>query len=508
MTTSPWPSSSLGENQLLDRDLEADIVIVGAGIGGLTTAYVLAKKGLRPIVIDAVGPAGGESHATTAHLASVIDDRFANLESWIGEELTQVACQSHMAAIDFIEEIVERHRIPCDFKRLDGYLFAASDACVPALREELEAARRAGHAKAEWLEETPLPGLKGHPAIRFPNQATFNPGLYLNGLLNAVRSLGVPIYTHTRVTSWQRDRKVTLKTERGFEVTCQDVVFACNDPFIRFRYFAVECAYRSYAVAFEVEEGGKKGIDEKTDGLYWDTEDPYHYIRFAAHPDGAGRMLIVGGEDHKTGQCDAPEKAWQELENWSRLRFPFAGKVLRRWSGQILETQDGLALIGADPKEANQVFLLSGDSGMGLTHGTLGALLIGDLIEGRPNAWASVYDPGRICWKRLPHLLKDNTATLAQYSRHFPHPALPENPPPGKHGLVYQNSHGKVGRSVSPEGAVCEVHAVCPHLGGVVTWNEAEGTWDCPCHGSRFEANGKVVNGPATHPLPPHQPSP
>jgi len=510
MTQSPWPSASPGADVPVELDLRVPIAVVGAGIAGLSVAYELARRGHRAVVVDAHGPGGGETHNTTAHLASVIDDRFVHLEDWIGADGARLARESHAAAIDRIEETIARHDIPCGFRRVDGHLFAAPGRDKEDfLLAEWAAARRAGHTGAEWLDAVPLAGsaLEGCPCIRFPNQATFDPGLYLNGLAEAVRGLGVPIFTHTRVTGWKREGKVVvLETERGPRIAAGRVVFACNDPFVRLRYFTVSTPYRTYAAAYEVAAGSAAAEE---DGLFWDTEDPYHYVRFAPHPDGSGRrMVIVGGEDHKTGHSPehgTMEEAWGHLDAWTRVRLPFAGSLLRKWSGQVLETLDGLGLIGADPKEEGRVFLVSGDSGMGLTHGTLAGPLIADLIEGQQNDWARIYDPGRFPWKRAAHYLAENADIVAQYGRHLLPPASATTFPTGSngssHGVIVRRDGEKIARARTEKGEVCELHAVCPHLGGPLTWNEAEGTWDCACHGSRFDAEGEVVNGPATSPL-------
>lgn len=496
MKTSIWalPAVKNRNENLLCGNLDAGVVIVGAGIAGLTTAYVLAKRGLRPVVLDAAVPGAGETHHTTAHLASIIDDRFAHLEQWHGEAGARLAHESHAAAINFIERTILELGIECDFRRVDGYLFADGPGERPELRAELAAARRAGVVGAEFLDGTPLTGLESRACLRFPRQAQFDPGRYLSGLLKWLAEHDVPVFSRQRVLSWREksDGKIHLETESGGEVTCDRAIFTCNDPFVRFRYYTVHAPYRSYAMAFRVADGNHDA------GLFWDTHTPYHYLRFAPNPDGPGRLLIVGGEDHKTGQKKNEAFCWVNLEQWTRRHFPFVRDKVKQWSGQVLETMDGLALIGADPKGHGKVFLSSGDSGMGLTHGTLGALLLADLLEGKPNPWADLYRPNRFRWRAFFQYARENVNVFQQYTHHLV-PAE-KHVPTQDHGVVMQRGIRKVA-CLKHDGSRTELTAVCPHMGGLVTWNEAEGTWDCECHGSRFAPEGEVLNGPAVSPL-------
>jgi Rieske Fe-S protein len=246
-----------------------------------------------------------------------------------------------------------------------------------------------------------------------------------------------------------------------------------------------------------------------TNALYWDTEDPYHYVRLQPMDDDAGPgggeprdILIVGGEDHKTGQADDTTERHGRLEAWARQRFPAMQEIAFTWAGQVMETIDGLALIGRNPMDAENVFVVTGDSGMGMTHGTIAGMLLTDLIVGRQNAWASLYDPSRKTLGAAAEFAKENINVAAQYADWVTggEVASADEIANGS-GAVIRRGLSKVAVYRDADGAVHERSAVCTHLGCIVHWNASEKTWDCPCHGSRFEPRGKVFNGPANSDL-------
>jgi Rieske Fe-S protein len=232
--------------------------------------------------------------------------------------------------------------------------------------------------------------------------------------------------------------------------------------------------------------------------LGWDTGDPYHYIRMQED------WLIVGGEDHKTGQAsDTPER-YARLEAWARKRFPMMGPVELNWAGQVMETQDYLAFIGRNPMDHENVYVCTGDSGMGLTHGTIAGMLISDQILGRPNPWASLYDPSRVTLRAASEFARENANVALQYGDWLTGGDVDsvDEVRPGT-GAILRRGLEKIAVYRDEQGRVHERHAKCPHLGCVVHWNPAETTWDCPCHGSRFDRYGKVINGPANRDLAP-----
>jgi glycine/D-amino acid oxidase-like deaminating enzyme/nitrite reductase/ring-hydroxylating ferredoxin subunit len=504
MTRSLWMDVEMPATEPLAHGVRCDVCVVGAGIAGLSTAYQLARAGARVVVLDE-GPIGrGETGRTSAHLSNALDDRYEWLERVHSPERARLAAESHAAAIDCIEAICREESIECGFERVDGFLFAHDARHQAELDRELEAAERAG-VEVDREGASCFPFFDAGPCLRFRRQAIFHPLRYLAGLARAVMRRGGAIHTGARVVDVESASPCRVITDHeagrpGGAVLAERVVMATNVPVhARFAIHTKQMAYRSYIAAFEVPAGSVPNA------LYWDTDDPYHYIRVAPAADGALDHLIVGGEDHRTGQDEQAPRRWQRLEAWTRARFPMAGAVASCWSGQIIEPVDGLAYIGRSPGLNHPgVFLATGDSGNGLTHGTIAGMLLRDLIVGRDNPWDEVYDPGRVLPRALPRLARDNLNVAAQYADWLrggeAHSAA--EVAPGS-GAVVREGWKPIAVYRDESGAVALRSAVCTHLGGVVSWNPAERTWDCPCHGSRFDRFGHVLNGPATRDLAP-----
>jgi glycine/D-amino acid oxidase-like deaminating enzyme/nitrite reductase/ring-hydroxylating ferredoxin subunit len=470
----------------LAADVRTDVCVIGAGIAGITTAYLLARAGRRVIVLDDGPAGGGETGRTTAHLADALDDRYYILERLHGPEGARLAAASHGAAIDRIEAIVREERIACDFERLDGYLFLPPGESPDLLDAELEAARRAGLTGVERVSRAPANTWDSGPCLRFPRQGQFHPLYYLNGLVDAIGRIGGQVFGQAHVTGVEAGptSRVTTATERT--VTADFVVCATNTPIVDWlAIHSKQAAYRTFAIGARVPSGSVPRA------LYWDTGDPYHYVRLA------GDVLIVGGEDHKTGQEDDGVDRFRNLENWSRERFPI-GSVEFKWSGQVMEPVDGLAYIGRNPGDKGNVFIATGDSGQGMTHGTIAGMLISDLILGRPNDWERLYDPSRRRVRSAAEYARENLNVVKQYIDYItPGEVGSENEIRSGEGAVVRHGLKKLAVYRDEAGKLSRRSAVCPHLGCIVHWNSLERTWDCPCHGSRFGVDGSVLNGPA-----------
>ena len=487
----------------LSENTHCDVCVVGAGIAGLTTAYLLAKEGKRVLVLEDGMIGSGETGRTTAHLSNALDDRYYKLEKLFGQENARLAAESHAAAIATIERICREENIDCDFERVNGYLFLSPDSDPSELDDELEAAHRAGLSDVRLLPDAGVEGFTPGRCLVFPGQGQFHALKYLAGLAEAVTRLGGQIYCDTHVSEVEGGDGAVVTVSHGPVVDCQAIVVATNTPVIdRVVMHTKQAPYRTYVVGARAPKGSI------TRALYWDTTDPYHYVRLQAAPGEEDRydILIVGGEDHKTGHQDDPQERLRALEEWTLRNFPSVEGFEYRWSGQVMEPVDYLGFMGRNPMDEDNVYIITGDSGNGMTHATIGGLLITDLIQGRQNPWTELYDPNRVSLKPEPvaEFVKENAMVVADYAD-LVTPGDVDSAAeiaPGS-GAVLRRGLKKVAVYKDPQGITSECSAICPHLGCVVNWNPFESSWDCPCHGSRFTPLGKVVNGPANTDLAP-----
>lgn len=490
-TVSYWEATQPlieGVGQVAD----AEVCIVGGGIAGLTTAYLLSKDGVRVTVIDDGLIGGGETCRTTAHLSNAIDDRIYRIEQWHGEENARLAVDSHTRAIDQIEEIGNEEGIDCDFRRLDGYLIEAENG-EDDLAEELAAAHRCGLTDVEWAERAPIASHDTGRCLRFHRQGQFHILKYLNGLALAIERNKGTLVSNTRVTEWKGGDVPIVITSDGREIKAEKLVLATNYPLMS-KMFAMLPAYRTYAVGLKTPRAGTEPC------LIWDTGDPYIYVR--TQPEGDADVLIVGGEDHRTGQADDGDERFARLEAWARQHFPEAGETQYRWSGQFMETHDGLAFLGRYSDDEPNVFLITGDSGMGMTHGTIGAMIVHDLIGGRENPWTEVYDPSRLATQSVKEAVPEVVASTLPYKDWItPGDVSSEDDIKPGEGAVIRSGASKIAVYRDEEGTVHRRSAVCTHMGCIVRFNSLEKTWDCPCHGSRFSTDGVPINTPAIMPL-------
>ena len=482
----------------LAGNADADVVVVGGGITGLTAAYLLAKEGKRVVVLERGRCAAIDTGHTSAHLTMVTDARLGELVRRLGRPHAQAVWDAGLAALATIDGIVRAHAIDADFEWVDGYLHlppgdSARDE-ADGLRADAALAGELGF-DAEYVESVPL---FARPGVRFANQARIHPRKYLAGVAKALATLGGRIHEQSEVEEFcDRPRRVT---SNGYAVTCEDVVIATHNPLVGFRsvagatLFQTKLAlYTSYVVAARVARG------VVPDALWWDTADPYRFVRIQPHRDHD--VVIVGGEDHKTGQEADTETCYRRLESQLRDIAP-RSELLHRWSGQVIETPDGLPYIGQSAEHQHSA---TGFAGNGLTFGTLAGLMISDAIVQRSNPWRELFDPGRKAvsrglWDYLTenvdypyYLIRDRFAGAEAKSLR----AIQRG-----QGAVIERNGAEVAAYRDAAGTVTLRSAICTHMGCTVAWNTAERTWDCPCHGSRFKPTGEVISGPAEAPLP------
>jgi glycine/D-amino acid oxidase-like deaminating enzyme/nitrite reductase/ring-hydroxylating ferredoxin subunit len=470
----------------------------------MTTAYLLAREGVSVIVIDDGPIGGGETGRTTAHLTNALDDRYCEMESVHGEKGARLIAESHTHAIARIETIVTNEGIDCDFERIPGYLFLRPEDDVELLERELAATHRAGLTSVKRLDRAPCESFNTGPCLLFPRQAQFHPLKYLIGLAGAIERDGGRIYSGMHAIKIEGGPRARVETKQGPVITAGAVVVATNTPVNNIvAIHTKQAAYRTYVIGARVPRASI------TRALYWDTGHPYHYIRLhniagaaGESGDGGHDLLIVGGEDHKTGQKDDAVQRHAALEDWARARFPMMEKIEFHWSGQVMETIDGIAFIGRNPVDKSNVYVITGDSGMGMTHGTIGGIMITDLVLGRKNSWETVYDPSRISLRAAGKFAKENINVAGQYGDWVTtgEVSSASEIAPGT-GALIRRGLSKIAVYRDDEGVVHERSAVCTHLGCIVAWNSEEKSWDCPCHGSRFCIKGEVLNGPAVDDL-------
>jgi glycine/D-amino acid oxidase-like deaminating enzyme/nitrite reductase/ring-hydroxylating ferredoxin subunit len=479
----------------LSADAQTDVAIIGAGIAGLSTAYELALRGRSVIVLDRGDIAGGMTARTTAHLSPICDDYLSELISMRGRELARGFYESQKAAVDRIERIQRDLNLDCDFRRLDALMFLDPETEESVLDDEVRAAGEIG-VPVERGVGLKLQTLGSRPWLRFPDQAAFHPLKYLSGLAVAITARGGRLHPHSAVTQIaQEGDRVRVTLASGHKVEAGHAVVATNSPIHDLvSIHTKQAPYRTYVIGFAIPRAAL------ADALYWDTREEYHYARLVRGPDDQD-VLIVGGEDHKTGEADDAQARFAALAAWTRTLIPEVGEERFRWSGQVMETLDHCGFIGREAG-ADRIFVSTGDSGQGMTHGVVASLLIPDLIEGRESPWVEVYDPGRIPVQAASDYLSENSTVLTNMAEYLAPGELGsvDELQPGQ-GAIIRDGLSKIAAYRDMDGTLHQRSAVCTHLGCHLQWNSFETCWDCPCHGSHFAPDGTVLNGPATTPL-------
>jgi glycine/D-amino acid oxidase-like deaminating enzyme/nitrite reductase/ring-hydroxylating ferredoxin subunit len=498
-STSCWmKDASTIKASPLQRDEVCDIVVVGSGIAGLSTAYELSRFGRSVVVIDRGGIGCGMTARTTAHLATELDDFYSELIRVRGEDEARLYYDSQVAAVNRIEAICRDEGIDADFSRVDGFLFAAQQSHREDLEEEYQACLKIG-VDVEWVDDAPVPGIRTGRALRFRHQGRLHPTKYLGGLARAVLGAGGRIYADTAyVNHDEADNGIEIITEAGHTIRAGAAVFATNSPVNdRVAIHTKQSPSRTYVIAGPVPKGSVP------DALVWDTYDAYHYVRI--QPLGAGEdLLIVGGEDHRSGEASDMEERLAALERWARQRYPSLGRVEYRWSGQVMEPIDFMPFSGLNPG-SRSIYVHTGDSGQGMTNGVAGSLTILPLIIGEHSRYAPVLQPSRKSFTSttsLGEFVRGQVDVVKNLAEHIGPSEVNsvDEIAPGE-GAILREGAFKLACYKADDGTIIRRSATCTHIGCVVHWNNFEKCWDCPCHGSHFSPFGDVLNGPAVTPL-------
>lgn len=487
----------------LETEASADVIVVGAGISGLSIAYNLLKAGKSVIVLESRVVGAGQTGRSTAHIMPWFDDYYHLVEKLHGFDKAKQVADSYLTAIDWIEQTVNEEKIDCDFSRVDGYLYPHDDSngARDKLQKEFDVCLRLGlNVEMVNLENDSSSGSIGK-ALKFPTAGQFNPIKYVNGLAKAVVSKGGKIYETTKVRKFDNNE---VTTADNIIVKGGAVVMATNTPLHRDQLIhTFQQPEYFYAIGLKLPKGSVKK------SLWWDTATPYHNVRIEEREDHD--ILVVGGEDHNAGmKFEDYHDAYSNLEKWAKKRWTSAGEILYKWTGQVYKPVGYIPLIGADPLAdttggllAYDQLVVTGDSGQGMTSGTIAGILITDLIIGKNNPWAEIYSPKRGApassetvfgtgvrlWNTVEGI-KDLLPFAGADSVD-----IEDLAPCG--GCVVQSGVSKVAVYKDEKGCVHKFSAVCPHLGCVVKWNPIDGVFNCPCHGSIFDHNGTVINGPA-----------
>lgn len=487
-TTAPiWTRSpATTYRPRLAADLEVDVVVVGGGITGVTTALLLAEAGKNVCLLEGRRFGAGVSGASTAHVTEAVDTRYHELESRFGRDGARLVRASSRDAIEKIAELARD--VNCDFERVNGYLYTELEPQLAELDAELAAATRAGASVERCDVPLDVPAFAG---ICFADQAQLDPVAYLGALALRLERSGAHVHEGVSMLDVETKKSVEVTTDAGPTVRAQAIVLATHAPFAKLTLQLNLAQYRSYALAGPCAR--------PPSGLFWDMADPYHYIRNAKM--GLERYVIIGGSDHRTGELPegGPAAPFQELEAYAER---LGVRPEARWSAQVVESADGLPFIGR-PNEDEPLYVATGFGGNGVSFGTLSAMLISDAILGRSNRFADLYRANRFKPSALGTVLSENLDTavhaLADHVRAPSHLGAMELEPGT--GAIIKHGSERLAVYRDDAGTAHAVSCICTHMGCQVAFNPIERSWDCPCHGSRFDIDGRVLDGPATKPL-------
>lgn len=473
-----------------DERVETDVAVVGAGIAGLTTALLLKRQGARVALVEAGHVCAGVTAYTTGKVSSLHGLTYRKLRADFGAETARIYGQANEAAIELVAEFVDELGIECGWRRGPAFTYTTDEQTLARIREEVEAAQAAG-LPASFTTETELPfDVLG--AVRFENQAQFHARAYGLALASAIDGDGSRVFEQSRVVDVDASEG-RCTVENGGTVEAEQIVLATHLPFLdRGGFFAKVSPQRTYLLAVEVEEEAPKG-------MYLGEGSQTRTLRSAED----GRYLVLGGASHKAGQEPDTPSCYAEIERWARDHYTVTA-VAYRWSAHDYVPVDGLPYIGTLPFGDGRVWVATGFNKWGLTNGTVAATIIADGIAGHPNLWASTFDANRLdlaasAKKFVAENLNVAERFVGDRIRHLSGKEVSELEP--GEGAVVEARGERVGAYRDPEGKLHAVSLVCTHLGCHVTWNPAERSWDCPCHGSRFDVDGAVLHGPALRPL-------
>jgi glycine/D-amino acid oxidase-like deaminating enzyme/nitrite reductase/ring-hydroxylating ferredoxin subunit len=491
--TSYWIESTRSPSfPRLEESVSVDVAVVGAGIAGITAATLLQEAGKTIAVVESKEVLRGVTGYTTAKLTSGHTLIYTAINSLFGPDRARLYAEANEAAIEHVRRVAAARGIECDLETAVNYVYTESRDEIEKIREEVKAAQRSG-LDASLVDETPLP-FPVAAAVRQHNQAQFHPRKYLLPLVEGIPGDGSFVFQETRALSVDDGEPCRVQTDRG-EVTARDVIVATHLSILdRGLFFAKTAPKRAYALGLPTERSSAP------DGMFISTETPAHSIRNA--PFDGGRLLLVGGEGHKAGQEQDTRRRYAALEAWARGRFTVES-VAYCWSTHDNYSVDRLPFVGKLARRAEHVYVATGFNGWGMTNGTVAGMLLSDAILGRRNPWVEVYDATRVLpFRSIGRLAKENANVgLRWFSDRLPARGRSVDELAAGEGAVLRLNGDRAAVYKNDDGSLVALSAACTHLGCIVGWNTAEKTWDCPCHGSRFDTDGRVIQGPAVRDL-------
>ena len=489
-TTSLWQADAPSFNNIhsADENRSFDIAIVGGGITGLSTALLLQEAGRQCIVLEAENLCFGTTGGTTAHLNTIMDTPYSVMEKKFSKDAAKLIASAAADALTLIRSNISKYSIDCEFQDANAWVFSQDKDQDKELQEMFEATDRAG-VEVEYAEQLPFPFVFTS-AMKVANQAKFNPVKYVYGLADAFCRAGGVIREHCRVTDVKLDHKLDITTSNGV-YKASDIIYATHIP-PGVNLLHLRCApYRSYAMAVLLEDNNYPA------DLAYDMLDPYHYYR--SQVVNGKTYLIAGGKDHKTGTEENTDYIFTTLEATIRENFKVK-EVAYKWSSQFYEPTDGLPYIGNLPGHPQHIFVATGFGGNGMTYSHVAALLLSNILLKQHDPLIELLDPNRIKpVAGFSHFITHNTGVVSNYAgKLFSADKLTDlaDLAPGEARIVrYEGT--KLGLYKDEQGNLHAVNPVCSHLKCEVSWNGAEHSWDCPCHGARYDCEGKVITGPA-----------
>jgi glycine/D-amino acid oxidase-like deaminating enzyme/nitrite reductase/ring-hydroxylating ferredoxin subunit len=476
----------------LKEDIKVDVAIIGGGIVGITSAFLLKNKGLKVAVLEADRIAHGTTGHTTAKITSQHGLIYKKIISKFGEEKARQYADANEAAIHFIENLVREKNIDCDFCQRSAFVYTQSEDYVTKIEQEVEAASKLG-IKASYEDKVSLPfDIKA--AIKFDNQAQFHPLKYLLSIAKEIPGDGSQIFELTKVVDIEDEENCTVVTSNGNKVTASKVIVASHFPCYDGlgMYFARMYAEKSYVLGVKIKE-------KFPEGMYITAEDPGRSLRSQKYEDG--EIILVGGEHHKTGSEKHTKVHYENLGNFAKDTFDLQG-ILFRWSTQDCVTVDSVPYAGYLTARTSNILVATGFGKWGMTNSTASAHILTDLITKGESPWAPVYNPSRFdIIASGAKLVSENLDVAGKLIGGKITPAPKDVDIENGEAKVINIDGEKVGAYRDEQGKLHIVDITCTHLGCELVWNEAETTWDCPCHGSRFSYDGDNIESPAFKPL-------